>query len=412
MHFLKSISTPGLVVLLLFVWTANEIAAQSPLNRESSPRDTVTCRPGAIYCDDRTGCYNATSACNGIVNCVDGSDEKTAYCSPACGVSHLPIAGDGPAKITGGILANRHSLPWQVALFKPTGSSSGSKFQFCGGTILSNRWILTAAHCFARGPPAEVYWEPDYPVLFQSPANITARVGAHDLSVLASADEAVDIDVESIHCHPKYQQQARWDYDFCLLKMREKIPFRKNIAPACLPAQDDDVTPTSRCLISGWGKTSVEEGSATLLHQVTKPILSRLTTCNATVLGIPQYEGFITNRMLCTGNADGLLSPIGIAPLVPAGSCQGDSGGPLVCQTATRPGAWVVSGVVSWGMLCRNQPTGALPLRIDVYARTGSVADWIKSTTGIGGNPRSGQAVLSAYSVVMFTLALATLFMV
>ncbi|OQV11784.1 putative Transmembrane protease serine 9 [Hypsibius exemplaris] len=369
--------------VLLFLWTISTVRGTSTENRETRI-DLVQCEADEIACDNGRGCYNATSACDGTVNCQDSSDEKPAYCAPACGVSHIPILDHASERITGGIVANRHSLPWQVALFETT--ESRYKDHFCGGTIIRDRWILTAAHCLALNPRAKwsptgpVNWAPNEPVSYPSPENITVRVGAHDLSALLSVEKAVDLEVNSVHCHPMYHQQTPWDYDFCLLKLKEVIPFRKNIAPACLPTRGEDVSPNTQCLISGWGRTGLGQATSSVLQQVTKPVLSRLTTCNTTENGFPQFEGAITDRMLCTGNVQGIIIPIGSDSFVPAGSCPGDSGGPMMCKTKGAT-AWTVSGVVSWGTLCRDEPlVGIPPISVDIYARTGYVVDWIETT--------------------------------
>ncbi|OQV14321.1 putative Transmembrane protease serine 6 [Hypsibius exemplaris] len=305
----------------------------------------VACARSVFACDDFVGCYQPSEACDGVVHCADGSDEKAAYCAPDCGVPHFSLARDasipGNSRIIGGSMANRHSLPWQAALLD-------GGHQWCGASILSDRWLMSAAHCF-------VDTEVSY---------VTARLGGHLLTLSDEEDRAVTLGLERIICHPDYRSDDSFDYDYCLLKLNGQIPFRKNIAPICLPRQGSDIEPGTRCLASGWGQTlqsnplpnptAVPKLESNHLRQTYIPVIDR-SVCE--ILDVN-----ITDRMICAGTVSSLTN-----------SCHGDSGGPLACQIPD--GRWSLAGSVSFGFPgCNSLGTPA------AYARTGSVTDWITDT--------------------------------
>ncbi|OQV14319.1 putative Transmembrane protease serine 9 [Hypsibius exemplaris] len=320
----------------------------------------VVCPGNQFACDNQVGCYDPAASCDGTNYCADGSDEKLEYCAPDCGVSHFPITRDTNStisRIVGGTTANRHSLPWQAAI-----AYQGRKH--CGASILSDRWLMSAAHCYAN----------------RRASDFTVRVGGHLLTVGDAADRSVTLTVEKAICHPLYNRPIELDYDYCLIKTATKIPFRKNISPICIPRQGEDTEPGTRCMVSGWGDTLLpfpvklgggEEGdaaeqaedrsnpalrvSADRLQQTYLPVIERVE-CNKTSVGI------VTDRMICAGFFEGGTN-----------SCHGDSGGPFVCQLAD--GRWTLAGSVSHGpSVCASRNVPA------VYARTGSVTNWIIDT--------------------------------
>ena len=191
-----------------------------------------------------------------------------------------------PNRIVGGSEASPYSIPWQVALVTP-----GSSSPFCGGTLISARHVMTAAHC-----------------VDVNGGNWDVIVGEH--SVTSSSDGT-----RHTKCrHTNHPQYSSLNYDFSIVHLQTPVQLGPRAVPACLP--------TSRSLggnflagktltVSGWGTTSSGGFSPNVLHKVDVPGLTN-AECNR------KYgSGSITSIMLCAGNtvAGGI------------DSCQGDSGG-------------------------------------------------------------------------------------
>ncbi|OWA52385.1 putative Transmembrane protease serine 6 [Hypsibius exemplaris] len=293
---------------------------------------SLGCAPNLLACDNNVGCYHPNASCNGVDDCADGSDEKWQYCAPECGSRRRRYCQQ-----TFAALANyRDPTCWQPRLRRHNHLQPMDR--------------LSASHCFTDR--TATIW---YPA-----ANYRVKLGSQSLDKTAEADGGIFMEIEKIICHPYYRPI---DHDVCLLKLKETIPFRKNIAPACLPPQDEPIPPAgTECLTSGWG-TRVYSGSAsasTHLRQVYVPVVSN-EECNRA------YDGEINERMMCSGTAAGGLD-----------TCQGDSGGPYVCPLPD--GRWALQGVVSFGAGCGD------PGVPGVYARTAYFTHWIVDTIAANSN--------------------------
>lgn len=225
---------------------------------------------------------------------------------------------DSNKRILGGFPLNITDAPYQASLqFKGAHE--------CGATIISNRVILTAAHC--KEGALRFFF--------------TVRVGS---SYRNDGGEVYEVD--KIKLHPSYDS-ITVDYDVALVFLKKELVFSELVQPIYLA--EDNPPVGAECLVSGWGKTDDSTYSNILLGGNVK-LISR-SSCTKV------YGDEITDQMLCAGVTDYSID-----------SCGGDSGGPLVCGDQ-------LTGVVSWGRKCGSSP--------GVYASVPKVLKWVKSTAGL-----------------------------
>uniref|UniRef100_U5ET82 trypsin n=1 Tax=Corethrella appendiculata TaxID=1370023 RepID=U5ET82_9DIPT len=229
--------------------------------------------------------------------------------------------------IVGGRQDRIANIPYQVAFEKNGG-------QFCGGALISDSWVLSAAHC-ARNLNIK---------------NAKIRVGSSYLNYGGRV-----YGIKSIHVHPDFVQ-AEGKNDFLLIELNGKVPFGKNKF-AKLPNATTSFADGTMCTVSGWGLTKSPSESRFILRSVKVPIFNQ-DECEY-VHRTRNVQRPITSEMICAGYREGGKS-----------SCQGDSGGPLTCGR-------ILAGVVSWGVGC------AAPQFPAVYARVTSARQWIYDITGI-----------------------------
>ncbi|XP_076817679.1 trypsin-1-like isoform X1 [Clavelina lepadiformis] len=248
---------------------------------------------------------------------------------------NVGLVKQGHQRIVGGTSAAFGELPWQGYLT----TSSG---QYCGCSLLSSTWAITAAHCTAGS----------------SATDLTVAFGQIDRRTFTSAQE---YSIAELHDHPSYSGTTL-ENDISLLKIDGSISVGGNVQTISIPAtQGVDVTAGTSCLISGWGTTSFGGTSSDVLLKATVPIISD-TDC----VGWYSSFGFTvyTSVQLCAGYQTGGTD-----------TCQGDSGGPLACQDSS--GTYYLEGLTSWGVGC------AYSRRPGVYTRMSEYVEWINSTSGI-----------------------------
>ncbi|CAM4435507.1 anionic trypsin-like isoform X1 [Lepidochelys kempii] len=232
----------------------------------------------------------------------------------ACLGAAAAVPVDDDDKIVGGYTC---SVPYQVSL--------NSGYHFCGGSLINNQWVVSAAHCYK--------------------SLIEVRLGEHNIDVL-EGDEQFIRAVKIIR-HPKYNSWIL-DNDIMLIKLATQANLNSRVATIPLPSAC--VAAGTQCLISGWGNT-LSSGSnyPELLQCLDAPVLTD-AVCSAA------YPGEITENMICVGFPEGGKD-----------SCQGDSGGPVVCNGELQ-------GIVSWGIGC------ALQGYPGVYTKVCNYVDWIEDT--------------------------------
>jgi len=239
-----------------------------------------------------------------------------------CGSPAITPVITGYSRIVNGEEAVPHSWPWQISLQDNTG------FHSCGGSLINEWWVLTAAHCTIR-------------------SNTVVVLGEHDR--LSSAEDIQRIRWGTYFKHPLYGSNGH-SHDIQLIKLSRPATMGMRVSPVCLAERGDDFPGGMMCVTSGWGlQDPWAHSTPALLQQAALPLLTN-EDCKSKYWG-----NKITDQMICAG-ASG------------ASSCMGDSGGPLVCQKA---GAWTLVGVVSWGSgYCSVNSPG-------VYARVTELRDWV-----------------------------------
>ncbi|XP_045675032.1 chymotrypsinogen B2 [Phyllostomus hastatus] len=239
-----------------------------------------------------------------------------------CGVPAIQPVLSGLSRIVNGEDAVPGSWPWQVSLQDKTG------FHFCGGSLISEDWVVTAAHCGVKTSHLVVAGEFDQ------------GSDEEDIQVLKIA---------KVFKNPKFNMLTVRN-DITLLKLATPARFSQTVSAVCLPNANDDFAPGTLCATTGWGKTKYNAiKTPEKLQQAALPLLSN-AECKKT------WGSKITDVMVCAG-ASGVSS------------CMGDSGGPLVCQ---KDGAWTLVGIVSWGSGTCSTSTPA------VYSRVTELMPWVE----------------------------------
>uniref|UniRef100_A0A663F8Y4 Peptidase S1 domain-containing protein n=1 Tax=Aquila chrysaetos chrysaetos TaxID=223781 RepID=A0A663F8Y4_AQUCH len=171
-------------------------------------------------------------------------------------------------KIVGGTDASRGEIPWQVSLKEDSS-------HFCGGTIIGDRWLLSAAHSY---------------------------VGTTSLN--GTDGNAVKVNVTRVIQHPLFDPIIL-DFDVAILELARPLVFSKYIQPVCLPLAVQKFPVGKKCIISGWG--NLQEGNGMKLHpgvsqelQASVGIIDQ-KTCNFL------YNFSLTDRMICAGFLEGKI---------------------------------------------------------------------------------------------------------
>uniref|UniRef100_A0A8C6SD62 Hepsin n=1 Tax=Neogobius melanostomus TaxID=47308 RepID=A0A8C6SD62_9GOBI len=239
-------------------------------------------------------------------------------------------------RIVGGVDSRQGSWPWQVSL-------QYDGVHQCGGSIISNRWIVSAAHCF----PERYRFVNRWRVLLGSIKPVNANVAevktiVYHSSYLPFVDSNID-------------DNSR---DIAVLALTQPLTFNENVQPVCLPAYGQRLIDGQMGTVTGWGNVDYYGHLADVLQEVHVPIISD-AVCNAP----DYYDNQITTTMFCAGFEKGGTD-----------ACQGDSGGPYVAEDClSKMSRYRLLGVVSWGTGC------AMPKKPGVYTRVSRFLPWIST---------------------------------
>ncbi|XP_051778724.1 ovochymase-2 isoform X1 [Erpetoichthys calabaricus] len=220
------------------------------------------------------------------------------------------------SRIVGGQESKYGDHCWQVSLQR-------DGHHICGGSIITRKWILTAAHCFPK----------DLNKILKS---LRVSIGDHDLSIKEKWEQKLS--VKQVICHTKFDPFNPFSYDIAMLELEKEINFNDKVRPICLPNANDNFAPGTLCTVTGWGRLKENGPLPTKLHEVQ---LAKLEDkrCGSVLSTLRKSKG---HTVFCAGFEEGGKD-----------ACQGDSGGPIVCPRET--GALVLAGITSWGMGCARE---------------------------------------------------------
>ncbi|KAF2891880.1 hypothetical protein ILUMI_14316 [Ignelater luminosus] len=262
----------------------------------------------------------------------------------ACGIQ------DHDDRIYGGQNTTLDEFPWMALIGYKEVDGSDAGFQ-CGGSLISQRYVLTAAHCIK--------------VTGLTPSKV--RLGEWRISTTRDclggrqqvcSDPIVDVPIQKSISHPEYRKKTH-DSDIALIRMARRVANTDFIRPICIPTVNSPPPATgAKLTTAGWGATELDYRSDVKL-KVQVPVVDQRSCFSR----LARY-GPITEKQICAGGDNG------------KDSCRGDSGGPLmrvIDDTGFAQFQWFVEGVVSWGVECGAQ---GFP---GVYTRVSRYANWIVS---------------------------------
>ncbi|KAM9121567.1 mast cell protease 1A-like [Pangshura tecta] len=240
----------------------------------------------------------------------------------------LPVAfllppGTGAGEIIGGWEAKPHSRPYMAYLE----IRSVDKSSLCGGFLVSENFVLTAAHCNGD--------------------KITVTLGAHNIRKQEQSQQKIT--VRHRIPHPQYSETTM-NKDIMLLQLAKRAKLNRWVGTIALPRANKRVPAGAMCSVAGWGGTSTDDKSSPARLQEVDVAVMPEAACLRKPNG--SYRYYKSSTMMCVGD-----------PKTGKDSWEGDSGGPLVCGK-------IAQGIVSWGP----------PTPPGVYTRVSTFIPWIQAT--------------------------------
>ncbi|XP_076761416.1 serine protease nudel [Xylocopa sonorina] len=243
-------------------------------------------------------------------------------------------------RVVGGRASQPKAWPFLVAIYK-------DGLFYCGGVVLNELWVLTAAHCL-DGHLGHYY---------EIQAGVLRRLSFSPMAQTRRARYTV--------MHPYYSEKDMTN-DIGMIRLDDPLRFNRWVRPVCLPGPSlfgstwrEKPEPNSTCIAIGWGATTEYGRDPDHLREVEVPILPGC-----------KHEVDRHEAALCAGYLQGGRD-----------ACQGDSGGPLMCRNPYSESQWYVAGVVSHGEGCGR------PDEPGIYTRVSYFLHWIQEISSGRGVP-------------------------
>uniref|UniRef100_A0A146KUU1 Phenoloxidase-activating factor 2 n=1 Tax=Lygus hesperus TaxID=30085 RepID=A0A146KUU1_LYGHE len=283
------------------------------------------------------------------VCCANPSEE------PEGGPSKPPVRADCGKRNTGGLVvriigagendAQFAEFPWMVAILEEVKiSNERTKLYECGGSLIHESVVMTAAHCIAQ----------------KSQDSIVMRAGEWDTHNLKEPFPHQDRRVAQVIIHENFDKDNLYN-DIALLIADEPFVFADNVQTACLPRADEFIL-DNNCWASGWGQDAFDakEGRYQMIQKKVGLPMVRRERCEAELreAGNLGPDFVLDESFVCAGgikNRD---------------TCKGDGGSPLVCPIRGKPSRYQQVGIVSWGIKCGLETPAA-------YVNVAKFRPWI-----------------------------------
>uniref|UniRef100_A0A8C4PK43 tryptase n=1 Tax=Equus asinus asinus TaxID=83772 RepID=A0A8C4PK43_EQUAS len=279
-------------------------------------------------CED-PGASLRTPPPEGVPGASGAPVSPVAVVSPVS-VAFSPACGHRRMRIVGGMPAPEAKWPWQVSL-------QVDDNHICGGSLITNWWVLTAAHC--------IFGHLEY----------TVKMG--DVKVTHTSEMAVKVPVRDIVIHRDYTTFGLIENDIALALLALPMNYSSHIQPICLPEKTFMVPGETECWVTGWGSLRENDpGSKAPVHlQEAEQTIIRYDKCNKKLKKLLERESNVVREgVVCAYNNKG------------KDSCKGDSGGPLVCEFNDT---WFQVGIVSWGFGCGRKGFPGVYTEVSFYKK-------------------------------------------
>ncbi|XP_055928324.1 uncharacterized protein LOC129959498 isoform X1 [Argiope bruennichi] len=232
------------------------------------------------------------------------------------------------------IIGGKESLPgewcWQVAIINVQNQ------YICGGVLIDNSWVLTAAHCVSE--PVK-----DNQVLF-------VRAGVTDLKSLEDNEKGQTVRVLSSFIHHNFNN-VNLDNNIALLRLQKPLDFNDNVCVICLPTTGQMPQGSKKCTVSGYGFVSKDGDMSLKIREAQVPIIDD-TECMNNVTEALTNPFIIPANSFCAGGQG------------QQDACQGDAGGPLACEIG---GYHELVGLVSWGLGCGRTDIPSIYIKVPAF---------------------------------------------